>query len=91
MKTEYTPIACSVYDLLEAAAVKQTPLRIDFTDLHGTLQSRTVKVRDLFSKEKAEFLTAQDSDSGEILTLRLDTIRLVTDPATKATYSPTVC
>ncbi len=91
MKPDYTPISCSAYDVLESSAVKQTTMRIDFVDTAGKTQSKTVRIHDLFSKDKIEFLIARDAESGEEITLRLDKIVLITDLATKTAYTPTAC
>lgn len=91
MNPDYTPISCSVYDVLEASAVKKAILRIDFLTSEGIVASRTVTVRDLFSKDRAEFLVAVDTDSGSEFTLRLDKIQLISDLASKTVYSPNVC
>lgn len=91
MNPDYTPISCSAYDVLEASAVKKAILRIDFLTSEGVIASRTVTVRDLFSKDRAEFLVAVEEESGNEFSLRLDKIQLITDLATKTVYSPNVC
>jgi transcriptional antiterminator Rof (Rho-off) len=88
--TKYTPIACSVYDLLEATVVKNAVIRIE-TASHDEIRSQDVRVVDLFSKDRAEYMKAVDISSNQEFTLRLDEILLITDPATKKIYSPISC
>lgn len=86
----YTPISCSVYDFLEAAAVTRAVVRLEMRS-ESNLQSRDVKILDLFSKDNAEFLKARDINTNQEFTLRLDAINLITDLATNRTYSPLSC
>jgi transcriptional antiterminator Rof (Rho-off) len=91
MATEiYIPIACSVYDVLEASAVKNASIRLDIKHENETVH-RDAKILDLFSKDKTEFLKAKDINTNEEFTLRLDAINLITDLATKKKYSPRAC
>lgn len=86
----YTPISCSVYDFLEAAAVTRATVRLEVRS-EPNLLSRDVKILDLFSKDNAEFLKARDINTNQEFTLRLDAINLITDLATNRTYSPLSC
>jgi len=86
----YTPIACSVYDVLEASAVKNTSVRLEIQSDVGVVH-RDVKILDLFSRDKTEFMRARGVDTSEEFTLRLDAINLITDLATNEVYSPKAC
>ncbi|MBX2993111.1 MAG: hypothetical protein KF749_18315 [Bacteroidetes bacterium] len=86
----YKPIACSVYDVLEASSVKRQLLRLDIRSSNGIIV-RNVYVLDLFSQDKTEFLKGKDSSTDEEFAVRLDEILLITDPATNTVYSPRTC
>lgn len=86
----YKPIACSVYDVLEASAVKRQLLRLEMQSHNGIIV-RSASVLDLFSKDKTEFLKGKDSSTGEEFTVRLDQILFITDLATNTVYSPRTC
>ncbi len=86
----YTPISCSAYDVLEAAAVAHTPLRLTSRTPEGTTVRDTYVV-DLFSQEKVEYVKLQDLHTREELVLRLDALELITDMRTNAIYSPIAC
>lgn len=84
---EYVPIACSAYDVLEAAAVKGKMLTLEMK--HGS--KLDVRVIDLFSKDGAEFLHARDLTAGTDITLRLDELATIVDTTTNTVYSPQSC
>jgi transcriptional antiterminator Rof (Rho-off) len=88
MKPEipYQPIACSVYDLLEAAALHQKALLLRIEGV-----TRKYIIRDVFSKGKEEFLIGFLADTSEESTIRLDKIDLIIDPTDKKSYFPTQC
>jgi Rho-binding antiterminator len=88
--SNYTPISCSAYDVLEAAAVAHTPLRLTFRTAEGTTV-RDAYVIDLFSQEKVEYVKLQDLHTREELVLRLDALELIADMRTNAVYSPIAC
>jgi transcriptional antiterminator Rof (Rho-off) len=90
MSSDYIPISCSVYDVLEASAVKNSSVRLAIQKENAVLH-RDVKILDLFSKDKIEFLKAKDVNTNEEFTLRLDTIKLITDLSTDRVYSPQAC
>ena len=77
--TEYKPIACSTYDVLESAAVLHSILMVKYRDDQGNVVERRMQIVDVFSKDKAEFLNAADQSTGEKFTLRLDSIDQITD------------
>lgn len=84
--TPYKPVACSFYDVLEAAALRQHPVIL-------VLEDRSVEslVLDVFARGREEFLSAQEIASGTTFTLRLDAIRRLIDPTTQTTYAPDQC
>jgi len=86
----YKPIACSVYDVLEASAVKRSIVLLEILD-GSTTRNRKAKILDLFSKEKVEYMKALDTESNEEFVIRLDAIRLITDLASNIVYSPSAC
>lgn len=86
----YKPIACSVYDVLEASAVKRSIVLLEILD-GSTTRNRKAKILDLFSKEKVEYMKALDTESNEEFVIRLDAIRLITDLASTIVYSPSAC
>ncbi len=88
--SDYTPISCSAYDVLEAAAVKRTPLRLTYKSPEGPMV-RDVFVRDLFAREKVEYAMLQEAATHKEFALRLDDIELLIDLTTNAVYSPNAC
>ena len=77
--TQYNPIACSVYDLLERAAFLHSVVAARVRNEDGSVIDRELRVMDVFSKEKAEFLKAVDVRTNETITVRLDHIVLSGD------------
>lgn len=63
----YTPINCSLYDYLEAWAVKQQPCRVLYLNEQNEEANFTKKIKDLYIKEKVEYVKWNDNTS-----LRLD-------------------
>jgi transcriptional antiterminator Rof (Rho-off) len=84
----YIPIACSFYDVLEASAVTDALVRIE---LAGNSGIRDVRILDLFSRDKAEFMRANDATTNEEFTVRLDQIDLITEVASGKRYSARSC
>lgn len=82
----YKPVACSLYDVLEAAAVRDSRLLLDLED-----RSVEILVRDVFARGREEFLRALDCSSDTEFTVRLDAIRTITDPTTNKRYAPDHC
>ncbi len=85
-ESPYRPIACSLYDLFEAAALHQRTLQLR---IDGNVADYVV--RDVFSRGKEEFLVGVRQDTGELSTIRLDRIDLVIDPTDKKSYFPSQC
>lgn len=63
----YSPISCEFHDRLEALALLGTPSRIRFHGDDGAPQQRDAKIRDVFSRAGAEYVSIS---TGE--TVRLD-------------------
>ena len=64
----YVPINCGLYDYLEAAATLQRQVPILFGE-EGTTKSITAKVKDLYIRNKVEYLLTAD-----LVEIRLDQI-----------------
>ncbi len=86
MNDSYKPIACSLYDVLEAAAMKGRVLRLTIDGVQ-----RDVTIRDVFAKGPEEFLIAVDKATGDQETIRLDRIEFITDLSSGATYVSDRC
>ena len=63
----YQPIDCNYYDRLEAWATLREPVLLEYLDDSGRPQAETAVIRDLYVRNKAEFLL---TDAGR--ELRLD-------------------
>ncbi|MBE0559182.1 MAG: hypothetical protein IH628_18285 [Proteobacteria bacterium] len=77
MRNKYTPIACSLYDALESAAVRKTLVEIRFNNTHKRLF-----IRDLRTRHQIEYLIGCDALSGEEFVIRLDQIEAIDDVST---------
>jgi Rho-binding antiterminator len=53
---KYQPIDCNFYDILEANAVLRKQVEIIFLDEHKALQTVQAVIKDLYIKEKAEYM-----------------------------------
>ncbi|MEX1138852.1 MAG: hypothetical protein WEB33_09380 [Bacteroidota bacterium] len=82
----YKPLSCSLYDVLESAALLKTPLLL--VTRNAQMQ---VLIKDVFAKGQEEFLRAVETETGSEHTLRLDVIRQIIVPATKQSYSSEQC
>ncbi len=82
----YEPIACSLYDVLESAALLKSPLFLVLGD-----RQMNVLIKDVFAKGRGEFLKGTDTETGAEHVVRLDMIRQIIDPATKRTYRSDHC
>ena len=69
---DYQPIACHIHDIYEIAIMRQTRLTLDWRQA-GVRRHDTVRPVDLYTKEGAEWLLAEDR-SGQQLEIRLDWI-----------------
>lgn len=86
MNQPYQPIACSVYDVLEVAAMKQRKLTLT---IDGRQQD--ILARDVYARGKEEFLDGIDPATGVTLHIRLDRIERLYDPTEGKTYTPLQC
>ncbi|MBP0628289.1 hypothetical protein [Cupriavidus sp. AcVe19-1a] len=64
--TPYIPISCEFHDRLEALATVRRPAVIRYRDHEGAAQQVTATITDIFSRERAEFVSLS---SGEALRL----------------------
>jgi Rho-binding antiterminator len=67
MSTDYRPINCSYYDELEAIATLRKKVTVVYEGSQGPITIKEVGIRDLFTKNKEEFIVLTNG-----LTLRLD-------------------
>lgn len=84
----YSPISCFAYDVLEAAAVRRTPLRLSVDEGNG-IEEVSALVLDLFARKGAEFARLRVSEQERIV--RLDALRRIVDEATGKEYFPAAC
>lgn len=63
----YQPIACGLYDRLEAFATRQQSVRVVWTDPDAVRHETTVRLDDLYSDAEGEWLRLSDGT-----TVRLD-------------------
>lgn len=66
---DYQPVSCQFYDELEAMATLRKPIAVVFLNPLGQAQSLQGKIKDLYSRYKAEFLVLDDGTE-----IRLDRI-----------------
>ena len=71
--SDYRPIACSDHDRLEFAALKRQWLDVSVT-AGGRAGHQRLLPLDVYTRDGAEWLLAE-TESGEQLTLRLDSLR----------------
>lgn len=69
--SDYQPVSCDYHDELEAAAVSQREVELEF-DQQGVRQRERGKIKDVFTNDGAEFVKFE-ADNGS-LELRLDQI-----------------
>jgi transcriptional antiterminator Rof (Rho-off) len=69
--TDYTPIACSSYDVLEIAIMARRRLAARWREADGTPREGTLTPLDLRVRNGAEWLVARDAQGAD-LALRLD-------------------
>lgn len=86
MNTPYKPIACSLYDSLEAAAVKNSPIEIIFNGM-----DKIILVKDLQTRDQAEYLVGSDTQTGEEVLVRLDQVEAYIDPKTRKPLASQQC
>ncbi|WP_341836080.1 hypothetical protein WJU16_24990 [Chitinophaga pollutisoli] len=68
----YQPIDCNYYDRLEAWATLREPVLLEFLGSDGQPQTETAVIRDLYVRNKAEFLLTEAGRE-----LRLDRLMAV--------------
>lgn len=68
----YQPVNCEFHDVLESAAVLRKEVSIVTVGVDGVETTRKARIKDVFSKEGAEYVTL---DTGE--TIRLDALSVV--------------
>jgi transcriptional antiterminator Rof (Rho-off) len=89
-RAPYVPISCSLYDVLEAAAVRGTPLVLVLADGDGRREVHG-RVSDLSSRDGAEFLVVKADGSGERSEIRLDALLEIVDAAERKVYRSDRC
>jgi Rho-binding antiterminator len=67
----YEPVSCDYHDQLEAAAMHQKHLELEF-DLEGVTQKERGRISDVYTSDGAEFVKFE-SERG-VLEIRLDRI-----------------
>jgi Rho-binding antiterminator len=67
MPTDYRPINCNYYDELEAIATLRKRVPIIYESKNGPITVEGVGIRDLYTKDKEEFLVLTNGQ-----TIRLD-------------------
>ncbi|MBI3788249.1 MAG: hypothetical protein HY276_08335 [Ignavibacteriales bacterium] len=86
MDSSYQPISCSVYDVLEVAALRKKRLRLLISG-----KPQEIIVYDVYAKGKEEFLDGVDPNDGSALHIRLDAIDSLFDSSENKTYAPKQC
>ncbi len=86
MSGPYKPIACSLYDWLEASVVKKRAVEIRFNGA-----TKTIQIKDLQTRDQAEYLIGVDMETGNTLTVRLDQVEAYLDAVTKEPLATSEC
>jgi len=86
VNTDYQPIACTLYDIFEVAALRSKRLILTVKG-----QEQEVVVHDVYAKGKEEFLDGVEPLSQQPLHIRLDAIEKVFDPSENKSYIPSRC
>lgn len=76
--TDYRPIACDQYSLLEVLALERLDVIVDYVDERGDAVSLSGVVIDMHSRNGAEFLVLEGA--GQRVDLRLDRLREICRP-----------
>ena len=76
--TDYQPLNCDLHDELEIAALRGTPVRLQWKEVNGTQRSALGVVRDVEVSNGEEFLLFEVD--GERLRIRLDQLDLSSFP-----------
>jgi len=69
----YKPIACSLHSEYELAIMQRLQLRLSWIDAHGQEHIGNLLPLDLYTRDRAEYLAARNSD-GHQHEIRLDRI-----------------
>jgi transcriptional antiterminator Rof (Rho-off) len=86
MSSDYRPIACSVYDVLEVAAMHRQRLILKLGE-----RSQEIIVHDVYARGQEEFLDGIDPSTQSPIHIRLDAITEIIDPAANKSYLPLQC
>ncbi len=86
MSSDYRPIVCSVYDVLEVAAMRRQRLILKLAE-----RSQEIIVHDVYAHGQEEFLDGIDPSTHTPLHIRLDAITEIIDPAGNKSYIPLQC
>jgi transcriptional antiterminator Rof (Rho-off) len=70
---EYRPIACALHEQYQLAALRGEPLQISWVDESQGSMQRVLRVLDVFTRDRAEYLTGVTL-TGEEYRIRLDRI-----------------
>ncbi len=73
-RQQYRPIACGLHELYQLAAIRRALLDIRWDNESGGSEQRRLRVLDVFTRDKAEFLSGETL-AGEHYQIRLDRIR----------------
>lgn len=71
--SEYKPIACALHEQYQFAVMKQVLLDLIWDDHSGGKHRSRVRPKDVYARDKAEYLLAEIENFGEI-EIRLDRI-----------------
>ncbi len=83
LRPPYRPISCSVYDLLEASAVRHKVLELTIEGTRDRFQ-----IVDVFAKGNEEFVVVSRVADRERKTIRIDTIEMIVDLSDNKSYLP---
>lgn len=72
--SNYEPIACGAHEQYQFAVLKRVWLDLEWIDEAGEKRSRRLLPRDVRTRNRAEYLVAEDRD-GVCFEIRLDWIR----------------
>ena len=74
VQENYKPIACSLYDGYEIAAMSRKSVELCWLDEQQVLHQGRVTILDIYCRDKAEFILVKMNGQGEF-EIRLDRIR----------------
>lgn len=73
--SEYKPIACALHEQYQLAVMKKASLDLVWDDESGEERRDRVRPKDVYTREKAEYLLVDIENIGAI-EIRLDRIRI---------------